>query len=316
MSVTRSPRAHGVAVPTFREQILDNLADGVYFVDRRRRITYWNRGAERLTGFAAQDVVGHRCNDNLLCHVDADGVGLCEGRCPLVVAIGDGNVHEAEVWFRHRDGSRRPVRVRTSPLRDENGRVIGAVETFDDASLLVTARREAAESQRDALADELTGLPNRRFFNMMLAARIEDQDRYGTPFALLIADIDHFKRVNDAYGHQAGDAVLRTVGSTLKGAVRLGDFVARWGGEEFGVIAQHASLTEAARLAERLRVLVSSATAPVADGTTSVTISLGGAAAAAGEPAEALLGRADAALYAAKDRGRNCVVIDGQDDSR
>ena len=200
----------------FHEQILEHLADGVYFVRRDRTITYWNRGAERLTGYRAADVIGRRCSDNILCHVDADGVDLCEGRCPLVAAVGDGADHEIEAWLRHADGSRRPVRVRTSPIRDDAGRVIGAVEVFDDASDLMAARRQAAAAQRDALVDELTHLPNWRFLDMMLKARIEDLERYATPFAVLMGDVDHFKQVNDRFGHATGDEALRVVVATLK----------------------------------------------------------------------------------------------------
>lgn len=293
----------------FRERLLDHLADGVYFVDRHRTITYWNRGAERLTGYAAADVVGHRCHDNLLQHVDADGVGLCEGRCPLVAAVGDGQDHEAQVWLRHADGSRRPVRVRTSPILDGDGRVTGAVEVFDDATELVTARQRADSAQRDALMDGLTGIPNRRFLEMMLGARAEDLQRYGTPFTVLMADVDHFKRVNDGYGHATGDEALRVVAETIRGGVREGDFAGRWGGEEFLVIAQHTEAEDALALAERLRLLVASSAVRTPGGPIAVTVSIGAAVARPAEPAADVVARADGALYAAKGAGRNAVVL-------
>jgi diguanylate cyclase (GGDEF)-like protein/PAS domain S-box-containing protein len=304
---TEAVRIAALAGP-FHEQILEHIADGIYFVDRDRTIAYWNRGAERLTGYQAADVVGRRCFDNLLAHVDVDGHGLCDGRCPLVAAVADGCDHEAEVWLRHRDGSRRPVRVRTSPIRARDGAIIGAVEIFDDATELLAARRKAAAAERDALLDDLTTLPNRRFLNMMLAARVEDAARYGDSFALLMVDVDRFKGVNDLYGHTVGDEALRVVGATLWGAIREGDFAARWGGEEFVVLAQHTGAPEAMALAERLRAMVGSALISVPGGTLVVTASIGVATALPGEPADDVLARADAALFTAKRAGRNRAV--------
>jgi diguanylate cyclase (GGDEF)-like protein/PAS domain S-box-containing protein len=294
----------------FHKQLLDNLSDGVYFVDGERTITYWNRGAEHLTGYPACDVVGRRCFDDILNHVDAEGEGLCTGSCPLAATIEDGADRQVEVWLRHRDGSRRPVRVRTSPIRDADGAITGAVEVFDDASLLVAARRQADAARRDALVDELTGLPNRRFFNMMLAARAEDLERYRTPFTVLIADADHFKAINDSLGHTVGDDLLRAIGATLQGAIREGDFVARWGGEEFAVLAQHVTPAATRELAERLRLLVAATVVRTGTRPCSATISIGAAIATSGEATIDTLVRADRALYAAKTAGRNRVMID------
>jgi PAS domain S-box-containing protein len=125
----------------FERALIDHLYDGVYYVDRGRRIRYWNQGAERLTGFAAASVVGHFCYDNLLNHVDASGTQLCRDGCPLAATMVDGEPREAEVFLRHREGHRVPIRVRTSPVRDREDKVIGAVEIFDDRTELSTARR-------------------------------------------------------------------------------------------------------------------------------------------------------------------------------
>ena len=297
----------------FHKAIVDNLADGVYYVDRERRITYWNHGAEALTGYPAEAVVGRHCFDNLLKHVDDEGHGLCHDGCPLAATIRDGEKRQFEVWLRHRDGSRRAVRVRTAPIV-EKGRVIGAVEVFDDAASLRAARDEAASARHDALTDELTGIPNRRLLNVMLAARLEDVSRYGTSVGLLIADVDHFKGVNDRHGHPQGDAVLRAVASTLQGAIRSADLAARWGGEEFGVILTHAAEQDVREVAERLRVLVAATEVPAEDGGhIAVTISLGGAIAQPGDTPGTLLHRADGALYVAKSTGRNRVVLAGVD---
>src|SRR5512136_2856200 len=109
--------------------IVENMHDGLYFVDRKRRITYWNKAAERITGYSAAEVVGVGCADNFLVHVDSAGRQLCTGSCPLVASMQDGCFHEAEVFLHHKQGHRLPVWVRTSPIRGPGGGFTGAVET-------------------------------------------------------------------------------------------------------------------------------------------------------------------------------------------
>lgn len=295
----------------FHKTVVDNIASGVYYVDRSRRITYWNRGAERITGYDAREVVGRHCYANILAHVDDAGNALCHGACPLAATISDGDQREADVWLRHRDGHRRPVRVRAAAIRDDAGRIVGAVEVFDDATALIEARADVAAARHVALTDPLTELANRRAFDEALAARIQKLLRHGWPFALLLADIDHFKALNDRHGHAAGDRALQVVAASLRDAARAGDLVCRWGGEEFAILVDGGGAASAAAAAERFRVMVARSVVVVDDARLRTTISLGVAVAGIGEAAPWLMGRADAALYAAKAGGRNAVVVSG-----
>jgi PAS domain S-box-containing protein len=120
--------------PTFYATLLDNLYDGVYFVDRERRITFWNKAAERITGFTKAEVVGKRCADNLLRHVDNRGNSLCEGACPLSYTLNDSQPRSASVFLHHKDGHRLPVAIRVAPITDHQQKIVGAVEIFRDNS--------------------------------------------------------------------------------------------------------------------------------------------------------------------------------------
>jgi diguanylate cyclase (GGDEF)-like protein len=162
-------------------------------------------------------------------------------------------------------------------------------------------RRRAEELDLVSRTDYLTGLSNRRHVEEHLRAALAASVRHGHTLAVLLLDIDHFKRVNDEGGHAAGDEVLGSVARTLVSAVRLEDLVGRWGGEEFIVVATNTAEHSAAALAERLRHAVESSTP--------VTVSIGGSWTPA--PADRLIAAADANLYAAKDAGRNRVVVDG-----
>ena len=118
----------------FYRDLLNNLSDGVYFTDLHRRITFWNKGAERLTGYSQEEVLGRRCSDNILVHVDHAGRNLCVSECPLDDCMGKCVTHEAEIFLHHKEGHRVPVIVRVSPIQDDTGKVIGAVEIFSNNS--------------------------------------------------------------------------------------------------------------------------------------------------------------------------------------
>ena len=187
------------------KSLLDNLYDGVYIVDEERKINYWNKGTERITGFSFSEVAGRHCWDNLLVHINDRGVSLCQGKCPLAETIEDGNLREAQVYLHHKDGHRVPVLVRIAPIKDSNGRILGGVEIFSDNSEHVALLQKVGELQELALLDALTGLGNRRYIEINLNTRIDERARYGWPFGIMFIDIDHFKRINDGYGHHVGD---------------------------------------------------------------------------------------------------------------
>jgi len=306
-----SPRdtSEQMALPVESREVLDQLYDGVYLVDRARVIRYWNRGAERLSGYARDEVVGTRCSDGLLMHVNHAGEILCQKACPLAATIGDGELREVEVFLHHKAGHRVPVSVRTSPIRDREGRILGAVEVFSDNSARATLREEIESLKRQALFDPLTEVGNRRYVDIALTSRHDEFLRYGWAYGLLMFDVDHFKSVNDRFGHDTGDRVLRMVAQTLAKNVRSFDVVGRWGGEEFVVVMERLDAEELKRRGETLRRLVEASAISVEGAPLAVTTSVGGTIAGPDESPEEVLRRADEFLYRSKTSGRNrCTV--------
>jgi diguanylate cyclase (GGDEF)-like protein len=170
------------------------------------------------------------------------------------------------------------------------------------------ASRELERLAALALRDPLTGLANRRAFEDALARELARASASGEPLGVVALDVDHFKRVNDAHGHAAGDAVLVEVAARGAAALRAGDLLARVGGEEFAAILPGAALGQARDVAERIRARIAAAPVRVAGAALEVTASLGCAALAPDDAGEGpLLARADARLYAAKRGGRNRV---------
>jgi diguanylate cyclase (GGDEF)-like protein len=180
--------------------------------------------------------------------------------------------------------------------------VVGGVLNLGQIRLVLG--RVLQRLREQAQTDALTGLANRRALQSHHAELHQRAQRAGHGYALLMADIDHFKQVNDRFGHAAGDEVLRRVAVQLREALRVGDVVGRWGGEEFCLLLPRVGLADAQALAERIVQRVG------ASGEPRVTLSIGVAvAAAAAEAPQAVLARADAALYEAKVRGRNQVQV-------
>jgi diguanylate cyclase (GGDEF)-like protein len=164
------------------------------------------------------------------------------------------------------------------------------------------------EHERLAAFDVLTGLRNRRAFQQQVAVEMSRSNRYGSAMGLLLIDVDHFKNINDTHGHAGGDRVLATLGAILRDKLRIPDIPARWGGEEFVVALPSTDLAGSEIAGERLRAAVAAAVIRYGEATIPVTISVGVSTLREGESLESLTERADQAMYAAKLKGRNCVV--------
>ncbi|HMK44689.1 MAG TPA: GGDEF domain-containing protein [Dissulfurispiraceae bacterium] len=293
----------------FYRKLLDSIHDGVYFVDRNRTIQYWNKGAERLAGYSAKEIIGSKCANNLLVHVNEHGQELCRGACPLLMTMEDGKDRTADIYLHHKNGHRIPVTVQAAPILDENGATVGCMEVFREN---YASNNEWYIRQLEAvsLLDPLTQIANRRYIESKLMASVHEFQRYTVPFGMLFADIDRFKTVNDTFGHLVGDDVLKMVSQSLAKNIRLTDFVGRWGGEEFVVIAPHISLAQLRKLAEKLRLLMEKSFLRVGDTTVKVTLTMGATCIRPDDTEQTLLARADRLMYRGKQSGRNQVVME------
>ncbi len=166
-----------------------------------------------------------------------------------------------------------------------------------------------AEERKQARQDALTGLPNRTAYNEIMAHQIESFKRYQQPLSLVVCDLDHFKTVNDSYGHLAGDKVLSLVAKILLKGTRSSDFVTRYGGEEFAIILPSTKVANVAKAMDKIRLLICKSPFNYKSAPISISMSFGMCEAQPGDSIESLFSRADAALYKAKEAGRNRVEI-------
>lgn len=289
-------------------QLVEAMSDGIYVVDPERTITFWNAAAERITGYSKEDAVGRHCGDGMLNHIDESGAPMCGTHCPLLATIEDGQTRSTRAYAHHRDGHLVPVQITAAAVRDETGEIVGAVETFTDASAMKATEKRLEATEQLAMTDPLTGLGNRRFMDRRLKERLSVASAEGR-FAVLIVDLDHFKTINDTHSHSTGDDVLAVVARSLSAMVRTGDVVTRFGGDEYLIITGPMSVDALEAFAIRVCIAVNKSWIKDGASRVPVTASVGAALSREGDTPESLVARADRALYEAKERGRDTFAL-------
>jgi len=280
------------------------LGEGLIVVDREGRLMLMNPEAEKLLGLREKDLWGQEILELICPGVMAE----TKASCPLSEILVSGlcmRMHE-DVFLKS-DGTQLPVAHISTPMI-ERGEVVGAVIAFHD----ISERKQHMEMLRQAnellahqaTTDTLTGIHNRLCFNEMLIAETNRARRYSLPLSLIMFDLDHFKKINDTFGHGVGDHVLRETARLVSGHIREMDIFARWGGEEFMVLVPNNDLIQAAFVAEKLRGVIE---AHDFGDNLKVTSSFGVAEFRAGDSDDVFAVRADEAMYRAKSNGRNRV---------
>jgi diguanylate cyclase (GGDEF)-like protein/PAS domain S-box-containing protein len=266
-------------------------------MDREQRVIRVNKAMADRIGMSPEDLAGRRCYE--IFHAN----GRAPVNCPHVQLMTDGGEHLAEIVEEKLGGT---FMVSVTPLLDDHGDLVGSVHVARDIS---KAKRLEEELKLLATRDSLTGLLNRRYFMESFSSFFENAKRYSVPLSLCLCDLDNFKRVNDAYGHQAGDKVLAGFGEVLRNELRGGDIAGRYGGDEFIMLFPHTNSAEAAECLERIRSHLENIV--FQQGTESYSVSCTAGVAEfhprMGHPEE-LVSAADEALYQGKAKGRNCVV--------
>ena len=292
------------------DYILDNIYGGVYYVDKNRKIKYWNKEAEEITGFSKEEVIEKHCYDNILKHIDDNGKKLCENGCPLHAAINDGKKREANVYLHHKEGQRVPVIIRIVPLKNEKNEIIGAVELFFENKQVKSLEDKINDLRKENYKDELTDINNRKFLEEVLDEIISRDDIKKDNIAFCFLDIDDFKYINDTYGHLVGDKILSMVAKTLKNNVRHADKAFRWGGDEFALILFDIKNDEKLKkLLKRLQSLINGSFITHKQNELSVTMSFGVAKLKKEDTLKLITKRADKNMYESKKMGKDAITI-------
>jgi diguanylate cyclase (GGDEF)-like protein len=322
------------AIPERVQNAFDVMAEGVAVLDDRGRVLLVNKSFRKLHPLAAQVKAGVSLSAQPWL---AESLGADEREHPWVRTVADGtSIADLPLVVAAGSSAERRLTVNCTPITDAGGATRGCMATFDDVSDLHRSnealrgamqalnqsnekvQRQNLELERLATRDPMTGCLNRRALLAAFEAALADADRSGRPVSCLMLDIDHFKSVNDRFGHGIGDRVIQEVAKRMQACARSTDLVGRYGGEEFCILMPGLGTVQAAEVAERIRESIERECAAAVHEVTGlrVTASLGVEAygPAAATPA-LMMDRADQALYRAKRGGRNQVRIyaDGLD---
>lgn len=296
----------------FCSALLNYLNQGVYFVDRQRRIIYWNLKAEQITGYQAEEVIGKHCSDNILAHITEEGQKCCDNNdlCPLLKVLNTRNSYEGDFYFKHRDGYRVLVHIKSFPVFDNNQNIIGVGEIFYDNSEINDLNLRIKELEQLALLDTLTRIGNRRYIEMQLRSRLNEYERFGWQFGILFIDIDYFKKINDHFGHNVGDSVLKMVANVLIKNSRSFDLVGRWGGDEFIVMVPNVNDSQLYTIAHKFKNLIAFSDLKINSAVINITVSVGATLSQPKDTLKTIIKRADRLMYESKNNGRDRVAAD------
>ncbi|MEX3932425.1 GGDEF domain-containing protein [Paraburkholderia phymatum] len=305
-------------LPTLSDLVVERVGFGIFVLDRQMNVLMWNRFMHDHSGLSAQQVVGKSIFASFpelprvwftrkvesVFQLGSFAFSSWEQR-PYLFKFDHDRPITGGVDYMQQDCTFMPI------MRErEVEAVCVTVCDVTHVSIVQREREEAvAKLQEYADRDGLTGIANRRFFEARLRDEYTRWQRYGGNLSILLFDLDHFKKINDQFGHMVGDTVLREMARRVSHVVRAQDTFGRFGGEEFALLLPCTPLEDAMQVAEKIRNTIGESAVDVQGVNVPVTASVGGAAARVGVPAyEALINEADAALYSAKRQGRNRSV--------
>jgi diguanylate cyclase (GGDEF)-like protein/PAS domain S-box-containing protein len=264
-------------------------------------INSWSPSAERLTGYTESEAIGEALGR--FYSLSALEVDVLKEQ--LIFAREEG-WHSRDYLFQHKSGRSFFAQTMIAVLRDESDEFSGYTVVFRD----ITERKVSSDNLANLLTkDHLTGAVNRAHFFNLAERELARANRYEHSLSIIMLDADHFKHVNDSWGHPIGDEVLKSIVKIAQGVLRPGDTIARFGGEEFVVMLPKSNSIETSVIAERLRNSIEASSVDAGDEEIKITVSIGCASMSQSRSTlKQLLVSADTALYQAKSRGRNCIV--------
>ena len=231
-------------------EFFDHLREGIYVVDRDRRIVYWNAAAEAITGYLRQEVTGRLCYGNLLQHCSEEGEVLCDTGCPLSAVLHDGRPRESLVYLRHHHGHRIPVHVRARPLRNAAGEIAGVAEVFEVAVPV------SAVPDPEPCTDPQTGAASRKRAEVRLGHMLAEAATFNLPLGWVRVDLEGMDTLERRFGHEAVEAALALGARTLRANLVSSDLLARWEPQSFRALVQRCTPGELAGLTRRLHQLL------------------------------------------------------------
>ena len=294
--------------PYIYHDVLESLQLGIYIVDRDQRIVFWNEGAEKMTGYLRQDVMGCYCRAESAAHSEAQRTVLADASETLVVALRDGRPGMGEVSLRHKSGHRIFARVRAVPIRNAHGSVIGAAQSMDESPSASEWDRRQGKLANYGCLDPATGVLTHDVIISHLREAVATYAEAPVPFSILVIRIDGLDHLRTTYGGPVIASVLRVMGTSLEKSLRPTDFLGRLSESRFLAILHECGGTELPRAAERIKKTANTSEVQWWGDRWSVKVSIGGACAIPGDSLDTLLARGTKAVERSIEAGGNRVT--------
>jgi diguanylate cyclase (GGDEF)-like protein/PAS domain S-box-containing protein len=288
-------------MPAFRDpetyrDILNGLQIGVGVLDLQKKIVFWSDGAEKITGYARIDVLGHSCAENILLHCNHNSCDMCVGKCPMAIALHDARPVEAASFIHHKSGHRTPVHTWAIPLRDKHGSIIGIIQTFEGEFAANGPSPNDRSMKEHGWLDNATELPNQAMMQSHLRETLGTFAEIQVPFGVVCLEPHELNQFRARYGQEAATSMLLVLARTLRNAVWPTDFVGRWSEGRFLVILVGCGEAAMQTISDRMLMLMASVTIEWWGEELSVAVSMGRTVARAGDTVESLVERVQHAL--------------------
>lgn len=279
------------------KMIINNFNEALYITNKQRVITHWNTFAENITGFKSDEVIGRKCCDNILEHIDNKGNSLCIDNCPLAASINEESPKEANLYLHHKEGHRVPINVKTDVLYNSKNVVIGGIQTFSAV--------EPIELYPKNRLDHLTQLYNKSFISEKLKEIFKKKDI--KTFGILRFDIDDQKSIITEYGPEIKNKILQLVSNNILSVSRPNDIYGRWGDDKFIGIILDVDTTELYNIAEVIKFTTENSY--ILNNKISITLSIGGTLSKKSDFILTILERVDKFIFKSKKNGGNQITV-------
>lgn len=279
--------------PQVFKLIVDRVETGVFAVDLEQKVSYWNHGAGKITGFLSQEVLGRPCRDTILVEGEEHNPLVCAHQCPLE-STRDGVHQEVVSYVRHRSGHVVPVQLWTMALRNQAGTIVGAVKVFAERVALPELNREETMPGLSKDADPETGVPSRSSVEGFVLEQIGVSARQGRPCGIIAIRLAELANFRQSHGIEASCALAREVARTLKDLVRRTDVLGRWDADRFLAVLPGCGPEPLQRVAGRMEAVASRVAIPWWGDRLSLKVTVRFTLIAAGDNVETIQGRLDA----------------------
>lgn len=307
---TPDPASAAAADAALLPQVLEQLHDGVCLLDLQDRIRFWNSGAERISGFKKDEVVGRNCHERVFPRSSPDEDLRRGEEYPNKSVIATGQSREIEFFIHHKEGYRLPISLRVAPLRGRAGSIIGAIHIFAERPHGLAALDHARDYERFTFLDTLTEAGNRKYTEIALNQALDAFIRYGRRPGVVMIDVDRLTHVNHKFGRAVGDQLLKAVTKTVISCLRPYDFLGRWRDDQFYAILADTHAEHLSALANQLCAQVAGSALDTGPDPPRVSISVGASLLVPNDTLTTWLGRAERNLREAKNTGGNQVITD------